>query len=95
MARVKVTRFRIVYQFMDAAGHRLPAKKGGWQLWEPWDPRAAEADCPKCPEPEPEPEPQPPEPVECGSWWHRIPLDDLQNSSITYCPTCGKRLREA
>ena len=86
MARVKVTRFRIVYQFMDAAGHRLPAKKGGWQLWEPWDPRAAEADCPKCPEPAP---------VECTGTWHQWSSVDLQVSNIAYCPSCGKRLREA
>lgn len=82
MARVRATQYRVVIQFADQFGHRLESEKGLWnQMMLP----VVEADCPKCPEPEP---------VECGSSWHRMSLDDLQNSSINFCPQCGKRLRE-
>lgn len=85
MARVKVAQTRIICQYRDEAGHRLPSKTTTWA-----EARAKiTANCPKCPEPEPEPVP-----VECGSVWHRMSRDDLQNSSINYCPQCGKRLRE-
>lgn len=81
MARVRAMQYRVVNQYRDEAGHRLPSRKGAWWPMR-WD---AMADCPKCPEPEP---------VECGSRWHRMSRDDLQNSSINYCPQCGQRLRE-
>jgi len=79
MARVSATWYRVVSHYRDAAGHRLPSKKGDWErYWYDY-----EADCPKCPEPEP---------VECdmaeyheagkvGKWYR-------------FCPQCGKRLRE-
>ena len=88
MARVRATQVRNVTQYKDEAGHRLPSRKGLW--WENFAGYYEAADCPKCPEPEPEPEP-----VECGSSWHRMSRDDLQNSTVNYCPQCGKRLREA
>lgn len=78
MARVKATQMRFVYQYKDAAGHRLPSQKEVWK--NAW---AMLLDCPKCPEPEA---------VECdmaecheagkvGKWYR-------------FCPQCGKRLRE-
>lgn len=82
MAKVRATQMRLVYQYKDAAGHRLPSQKEVWK--NTW---GMMADCPKCPEPEPEQ-------VECMSSWHRQRLVDLQNSSVKYCPQCGKRLRE-
>lgn len=79
MAKVRATEVRVVIQYRDAAGHRLPSRKGMWDTMMP----LMEADCPKCPEP-----------VECGSSWHRMSRDDLQNSTVNYCPQCGTRLRE-
>lgn len=55
MARVRATHMRTVYQYRDAAGHRLPAQKEDWETT--W---SMLADCPKCPEP-----------VECDHECHR------------------------
>lgn len=81
MAKVRATQMRLVYQYRDEAGHRLPSQK---ELWKnTW---GMMADCPKCPEPEP---------VECGSGWHQLPTSSWwADSTVNYCPQCGKRLRE-
>jgi len=84
MAKVRAAKVRVVYQYRDEAGHRLAPEKGGWKAILATD--ILLLDCPKCPEPEP---------VECGSGWHRMSLDDLQNGTVYHCPQCGKRLREA
>lgn len=84
MAKVRATQVRVVIQYRDEAGHRLPSEKGGWKEILTTD--ILLLDCPKCPEPEP---------AGCQSSWHRLRLADLQNSTVTYCPQCGKRLREA
>ena len=80
MARVRATQTRIICQYRDAAGHRLPSRKGMWDTMMP----LMEADCPKCPEPQPEP-------VEC----ERPEYHDHHAEWARYCPSCGKRLLEA
>lgn len=81
MARVRATQTRIICQYRDAAGHRLPSRKTTWT-----GARAKiEADCPKCPEPEP---------VECKSEWHELSIDNLRAHGVKFCDRCGKRLRE-
>jgi len=88
MARVRATQFRVVYQYRDEAGHRLPSEKGVWRAIPSIENLLL--DCPKCPEPEPEPEP---EPVECTSKWHQLPTESWwADSSINYCPQCGAAL---
>ena len=82
MARVKATQYRVVYQYADEALHRLREldSKTVWYTGDRWD--YLEADCPKCPEPEP---------VEC----ERPEYHDHHAEWARYCPSCGKRLREA
>lgn len=84
MARVRATQTRIICQYRDAAGHRLPSRKTTWK-----EARAKiEADCPKCPEPEPEV-------VECVLNCHDPErVREFMAYGWNFCHQCGQPLRE-